>query len=188
MKKSLVIILAILASIQVQAQFIEERSTEVSIGLGMSAPYEHMDLLRSPGFYAQGEYVLSPANWIDIRPYAGFILTKFKEDDPEQVEARYRSTANAVLLGGKTRITAPVPFVAPYLEIGVGASIGSFETYTPDTSIEERGVFLHIPFSLGVELGARHNVNIEFTYYYHNSMEQFVGAAALGFTFPLDYY
>ena len=185
MNKPFIIILLVLASTRVQAQFIKEESTDVSIGLGLSAPYDQMDLLRSPGFYAQGEYVLSPASWIDIRPYAGVILTKLNKDDPERVEARYRSTANAVLLGGKTRIIAPVPFVAPYLEIGIGASIGSFETFTPYTSIDESGVFAHVPFSLGFELGSRHNADIKFTYYFHPGLGQFTGAAAVGFSFPL---
>lgn len=187
MKKLLVIILTILASTQVKAQFIKEKFNDVSIGLGMGVPYDRMDLLQSPGVYAQGEYVLSAASWIDFRPYAGFILTKFKERDPEQVEERYRSSANALLIGGKTRITAPVPFVAPYFEIGVGASIGSFETFTPTTSIEKSGVLAHIPVSLGLELGSQNNVDIKLTYYFHNNLEQFIGAAAVGISFPVGY-
>ncbi len=187
MRKILVIIFAILASNQVKAQFIQEQSTNVSIGLGMSAPYDETDLLRGAGAYAQGEYVLSPATWIDIRPYAGIILTKFKEDDPEEVQPRYRSSANVFLIGGKTRITAPVPFVAPYFEIGVGASIGNFETYTPTTSIEESGVFVHIPVSLGLKIESLQNVDIRLTSYFHNNLQQFTGAAAIGISFPVGY-
>lgn len=187
MKKILVLIFIILASTRVQAQFIEEKSSDVSIGLGLSAPYEHMGLLRSPGFYAQGEYVVSPASWIDFRPYAGVILTKIKKNNSEQVEARFRSSANAVLFGGKARFTAPVPLVAPYVEIGIGASIGSFETFTPTTSIDDSGVFLHIPFSLGFELRFLDNVDIRLTHYFHNNLEQFTGAAAVGISFPVGY-
>ena len=187
MKKILIIIFTILASTQVQAQFIEEESHYISLGLGMSAPYENMDLLQSPGVYAQGEYVLSAASWINFRPYAGLILTKFNEVDPEEVEPRYRSSANALLIGGKTRITAPVPFVAPFFEIGVGASLGSFETFTPYTTIEKSGVFLHIPVSLGLDFGSQNNVDFKLTYYFHNHLEQFTGAAALGISYPVGY-
>lgn len=184
MKKIFTIIVIVFASTQVQAQFIKERSIDVSIGLGLSAPYEEVDVYGT-GFYAQGEYVLSPANWVDFRLYTGLILTKMNKDEAEIVQAGYRSTANAVLFGGKARITAPIPWVAPYVEIGLGASIGSFETFTYYTQIDERGLFFHIPFSLGLELGPQHNVNLEFTYYFHPSLEQFAGAAAVGLSFPL---
>ncbi|HSJ68506.1 MAG TPA: hypothetical protein VK921_12555 [Anditalea sp.] len=184
MKKILVLLVTMLAVTQVKAQFIKERSIDVSIGLGLSAPYDEYDITGT-GFYAQGEYVLSLNKWVDIRPYAGLILTKMSKDDSEQMVAGYKSTANAFLFGGKTRITAPIPWVAPYFEIGVGGSIGTFETFTPYTSIDESGLFLHIPFTIGLELGPRHNVNLEFTYYFHNSLEQFAGAAAFGLSFPL---
>lgn len=188
MRKILILILTSLALTEVQAQFIEEKSHDVSLGVAMSAPYDKMDFLQSPGVYAQGEYVLSPASWIDFRPYAGLILTKFKKDDPDEVQERYRSSANAILIGGKTRITAPVPIVAPYFEIGLGASLGSFETFTPTTSVEESGVRFHVPVSLGLELGFTNNVNIGVTYFFHNDLRQFIGAAAIGFSFPVDYY
>lgn len=185
MKRILFILVTLLASSQVKAQFIKEKAIDVSIGLGISATTHEVDFYGT-GFYAQGELVLSPSAWIDFRPYAGFIFTKMSEEYTGHVEAGYKSTANAVLVGGKTRITAPIPWVAPYVELGVGASIGSFETFTTYTSIAESGIFLHIPFSLGLELGPNHNVNVEFTYYFHNSLEQYAGAAALGLSFPLN--
>ncbi|WP_029035100.1 hypothetical protein [Salinimicrobium terrae] len=187
MKKILIIIFAILISNRAQAQFIEEQSHYISLGLGMSAPYDQMDLIQNPGVYAQGEFVLSHADWIDFRPYAGLILTKFNEVDPEEVEERYRSSANALLIGAKTRITAPVPFVAPFLEIGVGASRGSFETFTPYTSIEKSGVFFHIPVSLGLDFGDENNFDFKLTYYFHNNLKQFTGAAAIGISYPVGY-
>lgn len=183
MIKTLTIILITLASTQVQAQ-IRERAIDVSIGFGLSAPYDQEDFY-STGFYAQGEYVLSLNKWIDIRPYAGVIMTKMGERDPDINPQDHTSTANAFLFGGKARLTAPIPWIAPYVELGVGGSAGSFETVTLYTNIDDSGVFVHIPFSLGLELGPKHNVNIEFTYYYHNSLKQYAGAAALGLSFPV---
>ncbi|GHA26337.1 hypothetical protein GCM10007103_04620 [Salinimicrobium marinum] len=183
-KKTLVVILFIFASLQVQAQFIKEKAIDVSIGSGLSSPYGEYDIMGS-GFYTQGEFVLSLNNWIDIRPYAGLILTKPGGDDTENKEAGYKSTANAFLFGGKTRLTIPIPWVAPYFEIGVGASIGSFETFTPDTDLEESGFIYHTPISLGLELGPMHNFNLEFTYYYHDSVQQTAGAVAFGVSIPV---
>lgn len=183
MGKPFVLILMISASILVKAQFIKDRAIDASIGFGLSVPYDDVDITGS-GFYIQGEYVLTIAKWIDIRPYAGLIITK--ADTNEQYAGEYKVSANAFLIGGKTRIRAPVPWVAPYIEFGIGASIGSFETITPITNIDDSGLFIHIPFSLGLELGPKHNFDIALTYYYHNSVEQFAGAAAFGISFPLD--
>ena len=57
MKKTLTILFIFLASNQVHAQVIKEKAIDVSIGLGMSAPYDEFDVMGS-GFYAQGKFVL----------------------------------------------------------------------------------------------------------------------------------
>lgn len=182
MKKTILIFLTILTSAPLQAQLIQERAVDLSIGYGISAPYDEVDI-NGHGFYFQGQYVLTLASWIDLRPYAGVIFTQADKNDRYPPE--YKTTANAFLLGGKTRITAPIPWVAPYLEIGIGASIGKFETVTPFTDIEDRGLLMHIPFSVGLELGRKHNFDFAFTYYFHESARQFAGAAAFGISLPL---
>lgn len=184
MRRILLAGLLVLASHRVQAQFIEEKALDVSIGLGISAPNDEYDILGD-GFYAQAELVLIHSAWFDLRPYAGVVFTKTAGEYKEKEALGYKSTANAFMFGGKTRLTAPIPWVAPYVEIGVGGSIGSFETVTPYTDIQDSGLFLHIPFSFGLELGRGHIINIEFTYYFHESVQQFSGAAALGVTIPL---
>ncbi len=183
MRKTLVLILIVLASAQAKAQFIKEKSVDVSIGLGYSFPNNNYNVTGS-GFYLQGEYVLTVTKWFDIRPYVGLILTKSSTSD-DQINTAYKSIANAALIGGKTRINAPIPWIAPYLEIGVGVSIGSFETFTPFTNIDKSGLIFHIPFSIGLELGPKHNFDISLSYYFHPSVEQIVGAAAFGVSFPL---
>lgn len=184
MKKT-IIIFAILASAQVNAQLIKEESIALSIGYGLSAAYDDIDVV-STGFYLQGEYVLALSKWFDIRPYAGLILTKSNGKDLNDNPTPYKATSKAFLIGGKARITAPIPWVAPYLEGGIGASIGSFETLTPYTDLDKSGLILHIPFSLGLELGPNHNFDIAFTYYFHPEVRQFSGAAAFGISFPIN--
>lgn len=184
MKKYLVILALLFASIQVNAQIIKEKSIDVSIGFGMTAPYDDVDLTGT-GFYFQGEYVLKLASWVDVRPYAGFVSTKPQSQDKQENRPDYKATTSAFLIGGKTRIKAPIPWVAPYIEFGVGASIGTFETYTPYTNLKDSGVIVHIPFSIGLELGKKHNFDVAFTYYYHPSMQQFAGAFAVGLSIPL---
>ncbi|MCB0372477.1 MAG: hypothetical protein KDD31_05680 [Muricauda sp.] len=171
----------LLALSTISAQFIKEKAIDASIGLGISVPYDDTSA-QATGFYAQGELVLTAAKWLDLRPYMGLILAKENGDD----ETGQKISAHALLLGGKARITAPIPWVAPYLEGGVGLSIGKFQTVTLLTNIEEKGAQFHIPFSLGLELGPKHLVDLAFTYYFHPSAEQFVGAMAIGVTIPLN--
>lgn len=184
MKKTIVI-LVLLATVQVKSQLVKEESIAFSVGYGLSAPYDDVNIAAT-GFYLQGEYVLTLAKWLDMRPYAGLILTKSKGEDLNENPTPYKATSKAFLIGGKTRITAPIPWVAPYIEAGVGASIGSFRTFTPYTDIDKSGLILHVPCSIGLELGPNHNFDIAFTYYFHPSMKQFSGAAAFGISFPIN--
>ena len=171
---------------QLEAQPRTGKSIDISIGYGLSAPYDEDIDITGSGFYMQGEYVLGISKWFGLRGYAGLILTSADDNDALQSDPEYKVTSNAFLIGGKFRVSVPIPWVAPYIETGIGASIGSFETFTPTADLKEKGVLLHIPASIGLALGPKHNWELAFTYYFHPSVEQFSGAGALGFSFPLD--
>lgn len=182
--KSVLFLFGLMATQLTSAQYVQKRSLDIAIGFGLSAPYDDVDVVGS-GFYLQGEYVLGLASWIELRPYAGVIFasTNNKNEPPNGPD--YRSDSNGLLLGGKVRLTAPIPWVAPFVEGGIGASIGSFETVTPGTNLEAGGLIYHIPFTLGLALGPQNNVDVAFTYYFHPSVRQYAGAAALGISIPL---
>lgn len=185
MKNIIICLFTVFASVKAEAQLIKEKSIDVSIGYGTSYPYDDVDISGS-GFFLQGEYMLKLANWIDLRPYSGLILTKSNKEDTQENEPKYKLTANAFLIGVKTRIRAPIPWVAPFIELGLGTSIGSFETYTQYTNIEDSGLIFHFPWTIGLELGPKQNFDIAFTYYEHPEVEQTIGAFAIGFSIPLD--
>ncbi len=154
----------------------------ISVGLGISAYDEEVDF-SGTGFYVQSEYVHAPKKWLGLRPYIGLILTS---GDDNTAFPNSDVSTNALMIGGKTRILAPIPWVAPYIELGIGTSIGSFKTLTPFTNISKSGLVAHIPFSIGLAVGKDNGVDIAFTYYYHPSIDQFAGAAAFGLSFRLD--
>ncbi|MGB5666100.1 MAG: hypothetical protein WBM53_04570 [Maribacter sp.] len=97
MKKTFAILLTILASTQAKAQFIKEKSIDISIGYGTSAPYDDVEVSGS-GFYLQGEYALTITKWLGFRPYAGLILIKTNAEDNGLNEPKYKSDANAFLM------------------------------------------------------------------------------------------
>lgn len=186
MKKTLTLLIIILTSNLVGAQFIKEKSINAQIGYGISVPYNSIDEVTDTGFLVQGELVLKVDSWFELRPYAGFILTNSNGKDLNGNPTNEKAESKAFLLGGKARVRAPIPWVAPYFEIGIGTSIGKFETFTAYDNIDKGGIIYHIPFSIGLELGKNNNVDLGFTYYFQPSVQQFVGAFAVGITFPLD--
>jgi hypothetical protein len=127
----------------------------VQIGYGLSSAYNSIDDIADDGFFAQGELVLKVTSWIDLRPYAGFIFTSSNWKDLNDNPTDEKATTKAFLLGGKARLRAPIPWVAPYIEIGIGTSIGKFETLTTYDDIDKSGIIYHIPFTFGIGIGTR---------------------------------
>jgi len=180
-------ILAVFFSISVAAQPSKGQSIDVEIGYGISIPYASSSDAIGSGFYAQGEYVLGITKWFGIRPYAGVILTWPDNNDNTFNQDNLEVTSRAFLIGGKIRLAAPIPWVAPFVEFGIGASTGSFKNFDGSTeNIEKSGIIDHYPFTLGLAIGRNHNYEFSFAYYYQPEVEQFVGAITLGYSFPLD--
>lgn len=153
-----------------------------SAGIGVCFADDESDASGS-GFYTQAEYVWSPRSWFGVRPYVGIVTASGESD--EQDTQQFKIKSNTFLLGAKIRLVAPIPYVAPFLETGIGMSAGSFETYTAHTNLKKNGVLLHVPLTLGLALGRKHSTEIKFVYYFHESTKQTSGAMALGFSFPL---
>lgn len=186
MKKICTILLLLITCSICEAQNIKKKSYDISIGLGVSVPYDNSNTESgAAGFYLEGEYVFDLSKWVDIRPYAGLILVrsdnKIINTDPAEFEVK----SNAFLIGGKTRVKIPIPWVAPFVEVGIGASIGSFRTFTPLSDIDESGIIYHIPFSIGFELGRKQDVEIVISYYVQPKVAQAAGALAFGVSIPL---
>lgn len=186
MKKKQILIIIILTSNLVGAQFIKEKSINAQIGYGLSVPNNSVGEIVDDGFFAQGELVLKITSWFELRPYAGLILTNSNGKDVNDNTTDEKAESKAFLLGGKARVRAPIPWIAPYFEIGIGTSIGKFETFTAFYDIDKSGVIYHIPVSLGLELGRNNNFDLGLSYYFQPSVEQFIGALAIGITFPLN--
>lgn len=185
-KKTLLLIAIILTSNLAEAQFIKEKYIHGQIGYGLSAPYHSVDDIVDSGFFLQGDLVMKVASWVELRPYAGFILTQSNGKDLNDNPTDEKAETKAFLLGGKIRLRAPIPWVAPYVEAGLGTSIGKFETLTAYHTYDKSGIIYHIPFSFGLELGKNHNVDLGFAYFFQPSVQQYAGAFAVGITIPLN--
>ena len=185
MRKNLIFLGLFMACSLSKAQSIKEKSINAIIGYGVSTPYDSSTDIVENGFFMQGEYVLKLASWFDLRPYAGFITTSSNGKDLNNNPTFEKAEIKALLLGGKARLRAPIPYIAPYLEIGIGTSIGKFETFTAFDYVDKSGIIFHIPFAFGFEFGKFNNVDVGFTYYFQPVVKQVAGAFACGITIPL---
>ncbi|AOZ99647.1 hypothetical protein [Flavobacterium commune] len=181
----ILILVSVLASNSLKAQPKKGEYINASIGLGLSTSYYEEDGGGS-GFYAQAEYAKGITKWIGVRSYAGILLTSGDKTNENGDPTEYRISAKAFSFGGKIRVAAPIPYIAPFIESGIGASIGSFQTYTPSTNLKKNGILMHIPVSLGLAVGRKHSVDIAVSYYFYPSMKQISGALAAGISIPIN--
>jgi len=184
--KMLLFVIIGLTSVLAEAQFIKQKSINAQIGFGLSSPYNSNDDVVDDGFFAQGELILKVKSWFELRPYAGVILTSTGGEDLNGNPTDETATSRAFLLGGKVRLKAPIPFVAPYIESGIGASIGRFETFTAFDNIDKSGFIYHIPVSIGFEFGKNNDVDLGLSYFFQPTVKQYAGAFAIGISFPLN--
>lgn len=189
----LIIIFILFFSTLAKAQPGIGKSIKGTIGFASSSSYyienygaqDEIDVMGG-GLYIQGEYIFGITSWFGVRPYAGGIFTSVDKNPDLQNQPQYRVTTNAFLVGGKVRFCAPIPWVAPFIEGGIGASIGKFETLTPGVNFDKSDVLVHIPFSIGLAIGRKNNFEIGISGYFHPAAKQSNAVLAAGYTFPLD--
>lgn len=177
------ILFSSLAKAQTTGNFIK-----ASIGFGSSTSNyeeENPEIIDGVGFYTQGEYVIGLTRWFSVRPYVGAIFTS-TDEDPIKNPKGYKVETNAFFLGTKVRLCAPIPWVAPFVETGIGASIGSFETYTNYVNEKRSGVVAHIPIGFGLALGPKNNIEIGVSFYGNLTSQQSFGGFTAGYSFALD--
>ncbi len=190
-KNSIVIFLILIASWQLNAQSRFNRYLNLSIGEGITeALYgcegEQEETIRGSGLYLQGEYVFEFNKWIDLRPYTGFLYARTDQGDDVYLDYGYEANATTLLIGGKARLTFPIPWVAPYIESGLGFSLGYFETYTYYWDVNTVGIFSHVPLAFGVKIGRKHNIEIGTLCYILTGVEQLFGATTIGLKIPIQ--
>jgi hypothetical protein len=158
----------------------------VSAGLGVTAADVSGSTPDSSGFYGAAEFVLVPSMWFSPRLYGGVLFTS--TDTSTCPTPACDVSTKIGFLGVKGRLTLPIPYVAPFAEVGLGVSVGALTTRLYDTDVEYTGVTYHIPLALGLSIGEMHHyvVDIAFSTLVHPAQLQSNGALALSIAFPLQ--
>jgi hypothetical protein len=151
-----------------------------SIGLGLSQASDQSDA-NGTGLWLAAEYVRQATSWFSPRAYGGLLITGTDRDScPPGCDV----FAKIAFVGGKARLSIPVPYFSPYFELGLGLSLGTMRTRTPYTN-ESANVTYHVPIGAGVTLGRHQDFDLGLSFLIHPAIEQVDGAIAIGLRIPL---
>jgi hypothetical protein len=169
----------------------EARQFQVSGGPAASITGDGRDG-HGIGAGASVEYVAGWTSWACGRLYAGGILTKPDEHSCAAGTQLCSVSSKIGIAGAKIRLLAPTPYVSPFLEVGAGLSVGSIETrisgggFIQPIELDRSGLTFHVPLSLGLAFGTRHQHDIAFRYVTHRGHQHVAGIVALGIGFSWD--
>jgi hypothetical protein len=142
------------------------------------------------GLFLAAEYVRWPGSWFTPRAYYGITVTAsgraFCTDTRDLPVAPCDVGTQAAFAGVKVRLMAPIPYVGPFIELGIGGSLGFFHMRIGNVvDREHAGVTPHFPFAVGLALGREHKVDLTFSYLLHPGTEQLWGGVGIGLGVPL---
>jgi hypothetical protein len=158
--------------------------------LGLSVPYDRSgddQSIGGSGVLGGAEYILKSNEWLSPRAYAALLFT-FSEQTERCRDQRMACDVSAKLglLGVKARVTFPIPYVAPFLEVGIGLSLGAMRTRTLKIREKLEGATYHVPVAIGLSLGESRSVDVAFQYWAHPAAKQLNGGLLVGLTFAID--
>jgi hypothetical protein len=166
----------LLAASQASAQPMQgDDLLEIVGGFGLTQPRDVTSDSSGMGVYLAAEYAWAPVSFIGLRSSGGVLVTGDGQVSSE-----------LVLFGARARLALPIPWVAPYFELGVGFSLGSVRTRTTYEDEDVSGAFFHWPVELGLALGPDHQFAVAIMVFHHPELRQRHTAIVAGFTLQLD--
>ena len=126
---------------------------------------------------------MKPTTWLVPKAYAGVLVTGADSSSCDGGATPCDVSAKIGFAGGKVRLIAPIPYVAPFIEGGIGLSFGALTSRNPEADYGTANVAYHVPIGAGLVLGEMFELGLE--YLLHPGAGQIDGAFALSFMFPL---
>jgi hypothetical protein len=124
------------------------------------------------GGYVAVELLSPTYEWATGSLYSGVLLTRPEGDCGPGVFPCDLS-AGIFFLGAKGRLVAPIPWVAPFFELGVGISIGRTTTLNGAVvEAEAKGFIPHWLWGLGLALGPHNEFSLSLQYLEHTRGQQ----------------
>jgi hypothetical protein len=112
------------------------------------------------GALLEGVYVFHRDSWLTPRLYAGLLATSKHATCQSFTQPCEVSTA-FVHGGARVRLEAPIPWVAPFLEAGLGLAAGRRTTRIgAELDASGGGLTYTVPFGFGLAVGKRHQYQL----------------------------
>ncbi|MGH7435146.1 MAG: hypothetical protein ACRENE_05700, partial [Polyangiaceae bacterium] len=137
-----------------------------------------------PGLFLGGEYWARLYSWVNVRAYAGFLATS-TDQSRCQLAGGCDVSEEVVVLGAKGRLMAPIPWVAPFIELGLGLSIGTIHATDVGVDRIRHGAVIDLPIGFGLSLGPKHNVDLGAIILDHGGAEATGAALYVGVSLPV---
>jgi hypothetical protein len=137
------------------------------------------------GASVEGVYLFRRNSWLTPRLYAGLVVTPTSSTclsftQPCDVHAAF------VHGGGRVRLEAPIRWVAPFLEVGLGLAVGSHTTrVAAELDSSGFGVTYTVPVSFGLAMGQRHQYTAAIAASYLPGWHLTAAGFTVGFGFAL---
>jgi hypothetical protein len=156
----------------------------VMAGVGLVAPESSVNGIGS-GAIGGAEYAYQALHWVAPRSYAGVLFAGPGGGCDRGVDPCELS-AEILFAGAKGRLMAPIPYVGPFFEVGLGASAGKLSTRIgADVDTTMSGVDYHVPVGLGIGFGPTHEVQVSFQYLFHPRADVVAGGVVLAYAVVL---
>lgn len=165
-----------------------EPSVDVSIGAALTSPHQRSKTLGA-GPYAEAEYAVPLEEFVGLRAFGALLFTFPQTRDVEQCSVvDCDVTAQVLMVGGKGRLSAPVPWVSPFVEAGLGLSFGAVTTQTNVRNIEigPASATINIPVAVGVALGSMRETELTLTGIFHPEAKQYAVALTITVSVPVE--
>jgi hypothetical protein len=167
------------------ADAISAQERQIWGGLGISFPQSHRDGHGLGGSLVYEQLLVGP-RWASVRAYGGAFFSR--SDQASCVgNLQVCDVSSQIGVGGaKVRFLVPIPYVAPFIEVGAGLSAGSITTRIPaygslpEINEGEFGLLFHIPAGLGLAFGRRHQHKISLDYFSYPGQDHVTGTVSLG--------
>ena len=120
------------------------------------------------------QYSLPSLDW--LRFYAGGIwATRNRRSCGDDIKCDV--SASLFFTGAKLRMTAPIPYARPFVDIGLGLSAGTLTVQSgPSHNNHTSGIMLHVPIAFGVQFGRQFVIDVGGLFMAHPGTNGNVGA------------
>lgn len=177
------------SSLAAQPREGKEPSVDLAIGGAMTGLVEGGSA-TSGGLYLSTSYSVPLEPFVGLRAYGGLLFTfpSGGRDEEECGREECNVSVQGMLLGGKARVAAPIPWVAPFAEAGVGLTLGAVTTQTAvdDIRLGPAGATIHVPLAFGVALGTMRETELAVQAIFHPEAKQYTATLSIAVCVPVD--